>query len=110
MTRNAPAVFARLIGATDDNILELIGLELAAAHQRLHYLCEQIIRTDSRETSRLPAERCTHAVIDISIQHSSLPWRCAPQSCYVSETPRSARPVSQRFPRKRGSPYRRYII
>jgi hypothetical protein len=72
MTGHTPAVLAALVGAADDEILDLFGFERSFLHYGLDDLRQQIVGPDLGQHAGVPAEGGAQSVIDIGVEHGAL--------------------------------------
>ena len=57
MARNAACIFAALVTAADDDVVNVFRVERTFVHDRLDDVTEQVVRTDAREYAAVAAER-----------------------------------------------------
>jgi hypothetical protein len=69
MTRYAPAVFAALVGASDDEILDLLRLESRLLEQVLDDVRQKIVWAYLGERARMATEWRPQSFVNISIEH-----------------------------------------
>ena len=104
MTRDAATVLASLIGATDDEILDLLRLERRFRQEVLEHIGQQVVRTHLRERPGMAAEWSAETFVNICVEHVGI--LCQSFACnrnqgsgVRSDTPSCARRVSQMFGR-----------
>ncbi len=69
VARQVAAVFAGLVGATEDHILQVVDGEPGGFRETRQQQAGQVVRTHRRECTGMPAERRTQAGVDIGIEH-----------------------------------------
>src|SRR5215467_5110980 len=69
MTPDAAAVFASLIGAADDDILDLLRVERALLDDLGNNRGEHVIGPHSRQGAGVAAEGCALTVVQVSVEH-----------------------------------------
>src|SRR6516162_182707 len=69
---DAAAVFARLIGAANDDILDLFRVERALLDDLGDDRGEHVIGPHSRESAGVAAEGCALTVVQVSVEHDRL--------------------------------------
>ena len=73
MAPDAAAVFARLVGAADDDILDLGWVERALRDDGGDDRGQHIVGPHPGECSGVAAKRCAQTVIDIGVEHGLVP-------------------------------------
>ena len=73
MARDAAAVLAPLVGAADDDILDLGWVERALRDDGGDDGGQHVVGPHPGERAGVAAERCAQAVIDISVEHGAVP-------------------------------------
>ena len=73
VARHAAAVLAGLIGAADDDILDLLGREAAIGDDPGDDPCEHVVGPQPRERAGMASERAAPTGIEISVEHGAAP-------------------------------------
>ena len=71
VARNAARVFATLVGAADDDVLDLLGFELTAGHYRVDRAGEKVVGTHLGEGSGIAAERGALSIEYVRVEHGN---------------------------------------
>ena len=70
MAGDATRIFATLVAATDDDIVDVLGAKRCFVNARLDNAAHQIIRANSGQCAAVAAERRTSPHVKICIQHA----------------------------------------